>query len=106
MNRREFMAAGAGTLAALPAFARQDDGGLVVHEWGVITIPYGAVAGGNVRTAGAAMKGGKCSSASQALAKGASCALAPADGPPALADALVKAGLYQKEADAVVEIWK
>ncbi len=44
MNRREFMAVGAGALAALP-IAAQDDGGLIVHEWGVVTIAYGTTRG-------------------------------------------------------------
>jgi len=49
LNRRDFLALGAGGLAALGA--RRDDGGLVVHEWGVVTIPYGAKESG-VRSAG------------------------------------------------------
>ena len=53
------------------------------------------------------VKDGKCSSATHgALAKGASVVLTPVEGAPALAGALVKAGLYEKEAASIVEIWK
>jgi mRNA-degrading endonuclease toxin of MazEF toxin-antitoxin module len=53
------------------------------------------------------VRNGTCASAaSAALAKGASVELKPADGEPALKDALVKAGLYEKEAAVVAGIWK
>jgi hypothetical protein len=42
INRRTFLVLGAGGLAALGAGpSPQDDAGLIVHEWGVVTIPYG-----------------------------------------------------------------
>ncbi len=58
ISRRDFLAAGAGALAAsrLPLHA-QDDDGLIVHEWGVVTIALDSTAWGNVRTAGAKGKG-------------------------------------------------
>jgi hypothetical protein len=52
------------------------------------------------------VKGGTCSSASAALAKGASVELTLKAGEPALKEALVKAGLYEKEASIVAGIWK
>jgi hypothetical protein len=48
IDRRDFLALGAGTLAAL---ATPRDSGLVVHEWGVVTVPYGVTEAG-IRTAG------------------------------------------------------
>lgn len=48
MNRREFLALGAGALAS---FGARPDDGIVVHEWGVVTVPYGHPQGG-VRSAG------------------------------------------------------
>jgi len=56
MNRREFMAVGAGGLAGL-AF-RQDDADFVVHEWGVATIVHGASGIGAARSEGATFAGG------------------------------------------------
>jgi hypothetical protein len=67
LTRREFLAAGA-ALAAMPACPEgglgpsraalaQEADGLVVHEWGVATIPYGAP-GASLRTAGATFRGG------------------------------------------------
>src|SRR5262245_29371031 len=53
LNRREFLAAA----AALPALA-QDDKGLVVHEWGVVTAPYGSDLG-VARSEGARFADGK-----------------------------------------------
>ncbi len=50
MNRREFIGLSAG-LAALPALG-QDDAGLVVHEWGVLSVAY-ASPWGNVRAGSA-----------------------------------------------------
>lgn len=58
LSRREFLAAGAGALAlgATGAFAQDDsDDGLVVHEWGVLTIPNGSRSV-TVRRAGAELK--------------------------------------------------
>jgi hypothetical protein len=56
MNRREFMATGAGGLAAL-AF-RQEEAAFVVHEWGVATIMNGSTAIGAARSEGATFAGG------------------------------------------------
>jgi hypothetical protein len=49
LNRRKFIALGTGALAALGA--HQPDDGFSVHEWGVVTVPYGHPRAG-VRTAG------------------------------------------------------
>ena len=58
LSRRDFIATGA-ALAALPAFS-QDDDGLVVHEWGVVSIAYGSSVWGNARSAGSkAIQGGE-----------------------------------------------
>jgi hypothetical protein len=59
ISRRDFIAIGAAALASRSAFA-QDEGGLVVHEWGVVSIAYGSSVWGNARSAGAkAAKGGE-----------------------------------------------
>jgi hypothetical protein len=53
------------------------------------------------------VQGGVCSSAiATDVAKDATVTLIPAKGAPALAERLVKAGLYAKEADSIAEIWK
>jgi hypothetical protein len=52
MNRRRFLALGAGGLAALGA-SPQEPSGFVVHEWGVVSLAYGSSVWGNARTAGA-----------------------------------------------------
>jgi hypothetical protein len=57
MNRREFIAAGTGGLAAL-SLRPQDDPGLVVHEWGIVTAIAGT-AHSSLRTAGCTREGGK-----------------------------------------------
>ena len=58
VNRREFIAAaGAGGLAAL-GMGPQDADGLVVHEWGVVTVIAGT-AHSSLRTAGCTRKGAK-----------------------------------------------
>jgi hypothetical protein len=50
---------------------------------------------------------GKCSFAhARDWGKGRTLTLTPAAGVPALADALVAAGLYRQEADALVDIWR
>lgn len=49
ISRRDFIALGAGGLAALGAGPRDD--GFTVHEWGVVTVPYATPQGG-LRTAG------------------------------------------------------
>lgn len=56
LSRRDFMAAGA-ALGALPVVG-QDDAGLVVHEWGVVTVPYGSGLG-FARSEGARFEQGK-----------------------------------------------
>ncbi len=58
LTRREFIAASA-ALAAVPAIARsQDDAGLIVHEWGVVSVAYKSSVWGHARSAGSrAMKG-------------------------------------------------
>ncbi len=53
LTRREFIAASA-AVAAIPMLAGDD---LIVHEWGVATIPYGT-SYANLRTAGAKSLGG------------------------------------------------
>ena len=48
LTRRKFIEAGAAALAAGATWA-QDDDGFAVHEWGVISVPYGG-SWGNVRS--------------------------------------------------------
>jgi hypothetical protein len=55
INRRDFIAAGAGGLAAL-GMRPQDDDGLVVHEWGVVTV-IGGTSHSSLRTAGCKRSG-------------------------------------------------
>jgi hypothetical protein len=55
LDRREFLAIGAG-LASLPLLPQED--GLVVHEWGVVTMACGSARIAGVRSEGATFVGG------------------------------------------------
>jgi len=56
LSRRRFLSAGA-ALGAVPALGL-DEGGLVVHEWGVVTVPDGSALG-MARSEGARFEDGK-----------------------------------------------